>query len=166
MRWITGGLRAALFVFRLSLAVLVAGAALSVGGYARNALPQQHVITYDYGGRLDLFAIRYTLERRRGDTFVVDGACYSACTMILGMIPRDRVCVTPYAVFGFHAAFTVDENDNREFSAEGTEEMWLNYPRSVRELLRAHGWPGPNVDQPTLIYLTAADLWPLYRYCR
>jgi hypothetical protein len=40
-----------------------------------------------------------------GVLVIIDGKCLSACSMIIGTVPRDRICVTPNAVLGFYAAF-------------------------------------------------------------
>ena len=34
--------------------------------------------------------------------------CASACTIVLGAVPRDRICLTPNASLGFHAAYDRD----------------------------------------------------------
>ena len=36
---------------------------------------------------------------------MIDGACLSACTLVLGIVPRERICVTQRAMLGFHAAW-------------------------------------------------------------
>jgi hypothetical protein len=40
-----------------------------------------------------------------GEQIVIDGTCSSACTLVLGIVPHDRICVTSNAVLGFHAAW-------------------------------------------------------------
>ena len=49
--------------------------------------------------------------RRSGERVVIDGPCYSACTLVLSMLPRSQICVTPRAVLGFHAARAIDLPD-------------------------------------------------------
>ena len=41
--------------------------------------------------------------KNSGERVAIDGPCLSACTMVLGVIPRDRICVTTRARLGFHA---------------------------------------------------------------
>ena len=43
-----------------------------------------------------------------GERVVIDGPCLSACTLVLSMVPDDRICVTRRAVLGFHAARSID----------------------------------------------------------
>lgn len=42
------------------------------------------------GHYLELFAVL----RQSGERIVIDGPCYSACTLVLSTIPSDRICVT------------------------------------------------------------------------
>jgi hypothetical protein len=37
--------------------------------------------------------------RDAGEQIVIDGTCSSACTLVLGIVPHDRICVTSNAVF-------------------------------------------------------------------
>jgi len=70
-------------------------------------------IKADPGGQIgpyleNLVALRGTRER-----VVIDGPCLSACTMLLGVIPHERICVTPRARLGFHAAWHPGGNGHR-----------------------------------------------------
>lgn len=127
--------------------------------------PQHHVITQDLGGNPYEFMERYAAQRHRGDTFEIDGICFSACTLILAEIPADHVCVTSYARLGFHSAWTEDENGKRMFVEEATRVIWSAYPQNVRALLQKHGWSGPNVDQQQPIMIEGAELLSIYKAC-
>jgi hypothetical protein len=164
MNFRTGALRGALFVLRQALAVLLAVGALSVGSVAASHVPHHNVIIDSPGGRLDLFYIRYSMERRRGDTFEIDGECDSACTLITALIPPSRVCITTYARLGFHSAFNYMDDGSEEFAPEATAWMWRMYPPKVRALLRANGWSGPT-EHPDLIWIDADDLLSIYKPC-
>ena len=61
----------------------------------------------DMGGLMTDYASRFANMRQSGEKVVIDGPCYSACTMLLGMLSREQVCVTPNAVLGFHAAWNL-----------------------------------------------------------
>jgi hypothetical protein len=52
-------------------------------------------ITRDTGGYIDQYKTKYEQIRDRGGRVVIDGVCNSACTMVLGIVPRERICVTP-----------------------------------------------------------------------
>src|SRR3974390_2985434 len=63
------------------------------------------VLSDDIGGKMEEYNSKFQQLRRSGEAVVIDGKCYSACTMILGLLPPNRVCATSNAVFGFHAAW-------------------------------------------------------------
>src|SRR4051812_34526468 len=65
----------------------------------------QYRITQDHGGSVDQYISKYTNIRDRGERIVVDGRCDSACTLVLGIVPINRICVTPRASFGFHMGY-------------------------------------------------------------
>src|SRR6201999_4436314 len=77
-------------------------------------------ITDDMGGLMTEYASRFAAVRDSGEKVVVDGPCYSACTMLLGMLPRDQVCVPPNAVMGFRAVGNSDESGGRVTSVSAT----------------------------------------------
>ena len=70
---------------------------------------------------------------------VIDGNCLSACTLVLGLVPNDRICATPRARFGFHAAWMPDPNGRPVTSPMGTQALWNIYPVSVRHWINRHG---------------------------
>ncbi len=41
---------------------------------------------------------------------MIGGACLSACTLVLGIVPRSKICVTRRATLGFHAAWMPGPN--------------------------------------------------------
>ena len=56
----------------------------------------------DRGGQIGEYLAKFQALRVSGEQVVIDGTCASACTMLLGTIPRNRICVTPRAVLEFH----------------------------------------------------------------
>ncbi len=66
-------------------------------------------IVNDPGGEVSSYVQKFQEMRAAGDRVVIDGPCLSACTLLTGIIPRDRVCVTSRAVLGFHAASYYDD---------------------------------------------------------
>jgi len=61
-------------------------------------------ISEDRGGQIGRYLEAYAAVRSSGENVVVDGNCLSACTLLLGVVPRERICATQNARFGFHAA--------------------------------------------------------------
>jgi len=62
-------------------------------------------IGQDRGGRMGPTSISIRAWRSSGEMVIIDGVCLSACTIVLGSVPHDRICVTSRAKLGFHAAW-------------------------------------------------------------
>src|SRR2546429_340551 len=62
-------------------------------------------IVSDRGGEVVQYLVEFTALARSRARVIIDGPCESACTLILGIIPSPRLCVTARARFGFHAAW-------------------------------------------------------------
>jgi hypothetical protein len=78
------------------------------------------VIKSDPGGQIGPYLENLEVLRGSGQKVVIDGPCLSACTMVLGVIPRERICVTSRARLGFHAAWHPDEDGHPIPSREAT----------------------------------------------
>jgi len=117
-------------------------------------------IRMDTGGRIDAYLHRYATVRKSGQRVIVDGPCLSACTVLLGTIPKDRICVTGRASFGFHAAWVPTGGGRQAPSALGDRMLWANYPAAVREWITTHGGLTRRV-----IYLRGRELTDMYPAC-
>ena len=60
------------------------------------------------GGQVGPFLDLFEEVRASGERVVIDGPCLSACTLVLSMVPSERICVTRRAILGFHAARSID----------------------------------------------------------
>jgi hypothetical protein len=78
----------------------------------------------------------FNFARRRDHA---DGACLSACTLAIGILPRGQVCATPNAVLGFHAAWRPTANGGRVTSPDVTQAMYEVYPANVRKWIARRG---------------------------
>ena len=97
------------------------------------------VITADAGGPISHYEQRYAMVRATGETVVIDGRCFSACTMVLGLVPRGQVCVTARARLGFHAAWFPDMAGGRVMSRQHTQRLHDSYPEPVRHWIARRG---------------------------
>src|SRR5271155_4551726 len=92
----------------------------------------------DRGGQIGEYLAKYQALRVSGERVEIDGMCASACTMILGIIPRNRICVTPRATLAFHAAWDpTPEGD--AVSTAGTHILWSKYPPEIRRWISRQG---------------------------
>ena len=62
-------------------------------------------ITRDHGGYVEEYKTKYKRIRDAGERVVIDGICNSACTLVFGIVPMNKICVTPRASVGFHQAY-------------------------------------------------------------
>jgi hypothetical protein len=61
-------------------------------------------VSDNHGGSVVAYDSRWAGLAARGVDVKIVGPCQSACTVLLGHIPRSKICVTPSASFGFHLA--------------------------------------------------------------
>lgn len=98
-------------------------------------------ITRDHGGYVEQYKAKYDRIRDTGQRVVIDGICNSACTLVLGIVPLNKICVTPRASLGFHEAY-YDKSFTfgiKVTSAAGTSELMSYYPDTVKDWIRQNG---------------------------
>jgi len=120
-------------------------------------------ITRDTGGYVEAYRTKFEQVRDSGRRVIIDGVCNSACTLVLGIVPRDRICVTPRASLGFHQAY-YDTNHTfgiKVASGEGTSELMSTYPPEVKAWIRRSG--GLTTEMKRL--KNGADLWKIANPC-
>jgi hypothetical protein len=140
------------------LTALLAAALLLAGVGASNALVR---IAEDRGGRIEIYVGKYQGLRSSGEMVIIDGFCASACTMVLGSVPHDRICVTSRARLGFHAAWDPGSRGRRIPNAEATQTLYLMYPSEVRRWIDQRGGLTPH-----MIVLSGRELAGMFRPCR
>jgi hypothetical protein len=113
-------------------------------------------ISDDSGGQIGDYLARFRALRASGERVEIDGTCASACTMLLGTIPRNRICVTPGARLVFHSAW--DPDGDRAVAADGNRILWASYPASVRQWIKRHG--GLRSQTITLGWPEVAAMFP------
>ena len=94
-------------------------------------------IADDTGGQIGAYLAKYRALKASGERVEIDGTCASACTMLLGIIPRNRICVTPRASLVFHSAW--DMEGDKVVTSEGNRILWSTYPESLRRWIKSHG---------------------------
>ena len=118
-------------------------------------------ISDDIGGRIGAYVDQYSQVRNSGERVVIDGACLSACTLVLGIVPRNRICVTRRATLGFHAAWMPGPNGKPVPSAVGTQALWDMYPSHVRQWINSRGGLSAK-----MMFLRGRELMSMYPECR
>ena len=117
-------------------------------------------IAEDRGGQIGHYLQAFALLRSTGENVVIDGNCLSACTLVLGLIPNNKICATENARFGFHAAWMPDRDGRPVTSTMGTRALWNIYPTTVRHWINGHGGLSRK-----MIFLEGHDLNGIVRSC-
>jgi hypothetical protein len=141
------------FGFALVAAAIVLVAANSASASVR--------ISDDYGGQIGRYLEHYRAVRDAGERVIIDGLCLSACTLVLGVVPRERICVTAGARLGFHAAWRRGERASILVSDEGTALLMATYPQEIRDWISQRGGLTGQVK-----YLGARELAAMYQTCK
>ncbi len=123
-------------------------AALSLGASAASA--ETIDVADDHGGLLSAYETQWATLAARGVKVRIVGPCVSACTVLVGYIPRQDICVMPNAYLGFHWATT-------DFH---TQELWSVYPADIRQWISQHGGLTNQV-----IWLQVPYIYRYFRKC-
>jgi hypothetical protein len=136
---------------------LLAAVLLLAGVGASHAVVR---IAEDRGGRIGTYVDRYQGLRSSGETVIIDGLCASACTIVLGAIPHEKICVTSNANLGFHAAWDFGSNGRAVTNAEATQMLYSMYPSPVRRWIAQRGGLTPR-----MLFLRGKQLMSMYKPC-
>jgi len=113
------------------------------------------------GGQVGPFIDLFDQVRESGERVVIDGPCLSACTLVLSIVPNERICVTRRAILGFHAARSIDRRGRTYAEPEASQLVLEAYPGPVREWIIRHGGLTSR-----LLLLRGRELAGMYRSCR
>jgi len=113
------------------------------------------------GGEVGPFLDLFEQVRESGERVVIDGPCLSACTLVLSIVPGERICVTKRAVLGFHAARSVDRRGRFYAEPEASDAVLQAYHGPVRDWISRHGGLSSR-----LLLLKGRDLAAIYPRCR
>jgi hypothetical protein len=113
------------------------------------------------GGQVGPFLDLFERVRASGERVVIDGPCLSACTLVLSLVPNERICVTHRAVLGFHAARSIDRRGRMYAEPEASELVLQAYPAPVRGWIRSRGGLTSR-----LLVLRGRELAAIYPTCR
>ena len=113
------------------------------------------------GGEVGPFLDLFEQVRASGERVVIDGPCLSACTLVLSMVPNDRICVTRRAILGFHAARSVDRHGRMYAEPEASEVVLEADPAAVRGWILRRGGLTSH-----LLLLRGRELAAIYPSCR
>jgi hypothetical protein len=108
-------------------------------------------VSDDLGGFVYLYQMRWEKLAAQKVSVRISGRCTSACTILLGYIPRKDICVTPTGSFGFHSA-------TMQFA---TDQLWKAYPEDVRGWITQHG----GLTFLQIMWMQAPETYRFFRKC-
>lgn len=117
-------------------------------------------IAGDTGGRIGAYIEKYQGWRYAGDIVIIDGLCASACTIVLGAIRHDNICVTERATLGFHSAWDLGPDGREVPNEKATQFLYALYPAPVQRWIAARGGLTPR-----MIFLRGKALQAMYKPC-
>jgi hypothetical protein len=112
------------------------------------------------GGEVGTYLELFSLLRQSGQRVVIDGPCFSSCTLVLSTIPTNRICVTPKAVLGFHSPRWIDREGRQYAATAETRLVAATYPAPVRAWIKRHGGL---TSKP--IFLRGRELAAMFQRC-
>jgi hypothetical protein len=136
---------------------LLAAVVLLAGMGASQAVVR---IGEDRGGRIGTYVDKYQDVRSSGEMVIIDGLCASACTIVLGAVPHDKICVTSHASLGFHAAWDLDDNGHAITNPEATHMLYSMYPPPVKRWINQRGGLTSR-----MLFLRGKELMSMYHPC-
>jgi hypothetical protein len=113
------------------------------------------------GGQVGPFLDLFEQVNKSGERVVIDGPCLSACTLVLSMVPSERICVTRRAVLGFHAARSIDRRGRVYAEPEASRAVQEAYPEPIRNWISRHGGLTSR-----MLLLRGRELAAIYPSCR
>src|SRR6516165_12382646 len=146
--------------FNFFLSIVCAGSVIAAADGSAGA---DYRIRKDYGGFLDQYKLKYAAIRDRGEHVIIDRVCNSACTLVLGIVPLKRICVTPRASLGFHTAY-FDQSYTfgiKLTSYWDTADMLAYYPEKVKKWLDRRGGLTPDIKTMK----NGPELWAIIHPC-
>jgi len=134
--------------------------AVALGAAAAPAAAEVRILASP-GGEVEPFLQLFERVNASGERVVIDGPCLSACTLVLSIVPDERICVTRRAVLGFHAARSVDRRGRIYAEPEASQAVLEAYPAPVRGWISRHGGLTSR-----LLLLRGRELAAIYPRCR
>jgi hypothetical protein len=141
----------------LRLALLV----LTSGVFGAEPVAAEVRIRASPGGPVVPYVQLFEAVRNSGERVVIDGPCFSACTLVLSIVPNERICVTRRAVLGFHGARSVDRRGRMYAEPEASQAVLEAYPAAVRNWISRRGGLTSR-----LLLLRGRELAAIYPSCR
>ncbi|MGA2893077.1 MAG: hypothetical protein ABSE22_09420 [Xanthobacteraceae bacterium] len=108
-------------------------------------------ISNDRGGVVFIYQAQWEKLAAQGVNVRISGLCLSACTVLVGYIPRKDICVTPNASLGFHSATL----------PMVTDQLLRIYPGDIRAWIDKNG----GLTLLNILWMQAPEIYKFFRKC-
>jgi hypothetical protein len=108
-------------------------------------------ISNDRGGFVFLYLMKWQKLAPQHPNVRISGVCLSACTVLLGYVPRKNICVTDKGVLGFHLATL----------AFATQQLLEVYPDDIKAWINKNGGLTYRV-----MWMQAPETYHFFQKCR
>jgi hypothetical protein len=108
-------------------------------------------ISNDRGGFVFLYLMKWQKLALQHPNVRISGVCLSACTVMLGYVPRKNICVTAKGVLGFHLA-------TMSFA---TQQLLEVYPDDIKAWINKNGGLTYQV-----MWMQAPETYHFFQKCR
>jgi hypothetical protein len=121
------------------------------------------VFNFERGGVIKEHVERWQELARSGADVEILGPCFSACTMIVAYVPKERLCFGVFASLQFHLAW---DRETGKTSLDASLWMLKLYPREIYDWIMEMGGVASMTIQD-FWELRAPTLWQMgYRKCK
>ena len=108
-------------------------------------------ISNDRGGFVFIYLMKWQKLALQHPNVRISGVCLSACTVLLGYVPRKNICVTDKGVLGFHLA-TI---------SFATQQLMEVYPDDIKAWIDKNGGLTYRV-----MWMQAPETYHFFQKCR
>jgi hypothetical protein len=105
----------------------------------------------DRGGFVFLYLMKWQKLALQHPDVRISGVCLSACTVLLGYVPRKNICMTDKGVLGFHLA-------TMSFA---TQQLLEVYPEDIKKWIDKNGGLTYNV-----MWMQAPETYHYFQKCK
>ena len=113
------------------------------------------------GGSIPEHDFEFSRLAETGASVEMRGGCYSACTLLTVLLPKERLCFAEGAFLAFHAAW----NDLKKHKLRRHLDHVSTYPIEIRQWIDRHGGLTSSRSEYWTMY--DRDLWAMgYPKCK
>jgi hypothetical protein len=120
-------------------------------------LPERVVMNGGKGGLISEHYAKFWALKQQGASVEMHAGCWSACTLVTSLIPKERLCFAEGSFLAFHSA---RGPDSIRPELQSTLQMYASYPAEIRQWIDRNGGPY-KMTVETYWTMYAPELWAI-----